>query len=103
MKPPILGAIALIVGLAAGTGAKVMTTHPAPPAADSTKADSTKADSLKGEGANGEHGVQQAGEAHAVTDTAVVASGAGEHAAIDVATAPEVPTKHAQAKPTVAT
>jgi hypothetical protein len=76
MKPPILGAIALVVGLGAGTGAKVMTTHPAPVVADSTKADSTRADSL-GEG--GEHGVQQAGEAHSTTDTAVVASGAGEH------------------------
>lgn len=101
MKPPILGAIALIVGLGAGTGAKVMTTHPAPAVADSTKADSTKADSLKSEGAEGEHGVQQAGEAHTVTDTAVVASGAGEHASIQVAPAPEVPT-HTQ-KPTPAT
>ena len=102
MKPPILGAIALIVGLGAGTGAKVMTTHPAPIVADSTKADSTKADSLKGEGANGEHVVQQAGEAHLPTDTAVVASGAGEHAPIQVAPAAEVPAVRAQ-KPAAAT
>ncbi len=108
MKPAILGAIALVVGLAAGTGAKVMTTHPAPPAADSTKADSTKADSLKGtEG--GEHGVQQAGEAHAMTDTAVVASGASEKAPvekarIEVAPASPVPTgRAATQKPTAAT
>jgi hypothetical protein len=102
MKPPILGAIALIVGLGAGTGAKVMTTHPAPVVADSTHADSTKADSLKGEGAEGEH-VQQAGEARTVTDTAVVASGAGEHAPIQVGPAPEVPTQHGPARPTAAT
>ena len=102
MKPPSLGAIALIVGLGAGTGAKVMTTHPAPVVADSAKADSTKADSLKSEGADGEHGVQQAGEAHAPADTAVVASG-GEHAPIEVAPAAEVPAQHAPAKPTLAT
>ena len=48
MKPAILGAVALVIGLGAGTGAKVMTTHPAPAVADSTKADSTKADSLGG-------------------------------------------------------
>jgi flagellar motility protein MotE (MotC chaperone) len=87
MKPAILGAIALVIGLGAGTGAKVMTTHPAPAVADSAKADSTHADSLKGEGSEGEHGVQQAGEAHAVTDTAVVASGAGEHAPSEAAAA----------------
>jgi hypothetical protein len=102
MKPVILGGIALLVGLAAGTGAKVMTTHPAPPVADSTKADSTKADSLKG--ADGEHGVQQAGEAHAVTDTAIVASDASEKSPIEVAPASPIPTAHAAArKPTVAT
>jgi hypothetical protein len=83
MKPAILGAVALVIGLGAGTGAKVMTTHPAPAVADSTKADSTKADSL---GGGGEHAVQQAGEAHSPTDTAVVASGAGEHAPAEAAT-----------------
>lgn len=111
MKPPILGAIALVVGLGAGTGAKVMTTHPAPPVADSTKADSTKVDSLKGEG--GEHGVEQAGEARAVTDTAVVASGSehapvekaqGDKTPIEVATASPIPTQHQAApRPTTAT
>jgi hypothetical protein len=83
MKPVILGAIALVVGLGAGTGAKVMTTHPAPATADSTHADSASADSLNGEG--GEHGVQQAG------DTAVVPSGVAEHAPIEVATASSIP------------
>jgi|SRR4051812_18841261 hypothetical protein len=102
MKPAILGAIALVVGLGAGTGAKVMTTHPAPPAADSTKADSVKTDSLKNvEGA--EHGVQQAGEAHAMTDTAVVASGAPEKTSIDVAPAAPVQARTAAQKPTAAT
>jgi MgtE-like protein len=103
MKPAILGAIALVVGLGAGTGAKVMTTHPAPPVADSTKADSTKTDSLKALD-GGEHGVQQAGEAHATTDTAVVASGASDKPSIEVAPASPVPTGHAAArKPTAAT
>lgn len=101
MKPPILGAIALVVGLAAGTGAKVMTTHPAPAIADSTKADSTKADSLKSEG--GDHAVQQAGEAHAVTDTAVVASEAGAKPVIQVAPASPIPTQKSAEKPTLAT
>jgi hypothetical protein len=99
MKPPILGAIALIIGLAAGTGAKVMTTHPAPPVADSTRADSLAADSLGGEG--GEH-VQQAGETHGATDTAVVASGAASNPPIDVTTASPIP-KGQTAAPTVAT
>jgi hypothetical protein len=99
MKPPVLGAIALIIGLAAGTGAKVMTTHPAPPVADSTRADSLAADSLGGEG--GEH-VQQAGETHGATDTAVVASGAASNPPIDVTTASPIP-KGQTAAPTVAT
>jgi hypothetical protein len=88
MKPAILGAIALVVGLGAGTGAKVMTTHAAPAAADSTQADSTNADSLNGE--SGEHAVQQAGVA-APTDTAVVASGAPERAPIEIAAASPMP------------
>jgi hypothetical protein len=100
MKPAILGAIALVIGLGAGTGAKVMTTHPAAPVADSTKADSTKADSLNG----GDHGVQQAGETRVVTDTAVVASGAGDKAPIEVGTASSIPTARGGAqKPTAAT
>jgi flagellar motility protein MotE (MotC chaperone) len=105
MKPPILGAIALVVGLAAGTGAKVMTTHPAPAVADSTKADSTKTDSLKSEGGDSTHAVQQAGAAQAMTDTAVVASGASEKAPIEVGAASALPTqqKPTAQKPVVAT
>lgn len=92
MKPAILGAVALVIGLGAGTGAKVMTTHPVPAPTDSTAADSTKADSL---GEAGAHAVQQAGEAHSTTDTAVVASGAAERAPADGAAR--------EAKPTTAT
>jgi hypothetical protein len=100
MKPAILGAVALLVGLGAGTGAKVMTTHPVPAAADSAKADSTRGDSL-----GGGDGVQQAGEAHGMTDTAVVASGDGEKGPmIDVAPASPMPSGRSMAeKPAAAT
>lgn len=76
MKPVIVFAVTLVVGLAGGTGAKVMTTK----AGSALKADSTHADST---GAT--HDSTKAGE-HG--DTAVVASGEAVHAPADTMPVP---------------
>jgi hypothetical protein len=80
MKPVIIFAVTLVVGLAGGTGAKVMTTK----AGSAVKADSTHADSTGAKHDStakaGEHG-----------DTAVVASGEAVHAPADTMPRAAVP------------
>lgn len=82
MKKPVLAFIVtFVVGTAAATGAKVMTTK----AGSAVKADSTHADS------NGVNGVAKDSTKTEHGDTAVVASGEGVHAPADTMPRAAVP------------
>ena len=91
MKPMIVFAIALVAGVGAGTGAKVMTTPPPVAVTDSTKADSTHAEGALAEGDGGEAAAHVVKDPTAPGDTAAVASGGAAKPPADAHGAPTMP------------